>query len=151
MCIGVSNACYPCGLSRHFTSGWGKTKSYIGSEKHTPVLRPFLGPDQSVVLCGLWGVYIFLFCSALKYHTLYTRGHAESHGLLSEVMLLRTLLTPFSELSQSRILRCEHCSGYRIFLATLIALISKDVSVIPRVIRYLITKRSLTVLPSSFV
>ena len=69
-----------------------------------------LGPDQSVVLCGLWGVYIFLFCSALKYHTLYTRGRAESHGLLSEVMLLRTLLTPFSELSQSRILRREHCS-----------------------------------------
>ena len=29
-------------------------------------------------------------------------------------MLLRTLLTPFSELSQSRILRCEHCSVYDI-------------------------------------
>ena len=85
-----------------------------------------------------------MFCSALKYHTLYTGGRAESHGLLSEVMLLRTLLTPFSELSQSRILRCEHRSGYRIFLATLIALISKDVSVIPSVICYLITKRSLT-------
>ena len=80
-----------------------------------------------------------MFRSALKYHTLYTRGRAESHGLLSEVMLLRTLLTPFSELSQSRILRCEHCSVSDI-LATLIALISKDVSVIPSVIRYLITK-----------
>ena len=97
-------------------------------------------------------VYILFVLFYLRVsHSFIPRGRAKSHGLLTEVMLLPTLLTPFSELSQSRMLRCEHCSGYRIFLAILSALISKDVSVIPSVIRYLITKRSLTVLPIPFV
>ena len=55
-------------------------------------------------------IYLFvLFCFKVS-HSSISRGHAEFHGPIDEVMLLRTLLTPFSELSQSRILRCEHCS-----------------------------------------
>ena len=96
-------------------------------------------------------MWLFVLFYLKVSHSFIPRGCAEVRDFLGEVMLLPTLLTLFSELSQSRMLKCEHCSGYRIFLETLIALISKDVFGIPSMIRYLITKRSLTVLPSPFV
>jgi hypothetical protein len=63
-------------------------------EKQTPATCLFLGHGQSVVIRRIWDLYL-MFGSTFEYHTLYTRGRVEFHGLLDEVMLLHTSLFLF--------------------------------------------------------
>ena len=79
-----SDACCTYGPSRHSTSGC--------QEKQTPVPRPFLGPGQSVVICGIWSLCIFWTTASLfnlRVSPSFIPGHcAEFHDILGEVMLL---------------------------------------------------------------